>query len=82
MTGDFKPEPELQLPTVMYGVGLMNINEGQARKLQSNENGVYRKILGARENTVVEVLRGEIGASDTETRLIEARLMMAISIYN
>ena len=82
MTGDFKPEPELQLPTVMYGVGLMNINEGQASKLQSNENGVYRKILGARENTVVEVLRGEIGASDTETRLIEARLMMAISIYN
>ena len=69
------------LPSVMYGVGLMNMNEGQANKMQSTENGVYRKILGARESTVVEVLRGEIGASATETRYIEARIMMAKSIY-
>ena len=69
------------LPTVLYGVGLMNINETHVSKLQSIENGVYRKMLGARESTVVEVLRGEIGASATETRYVEARLMMAKSIY-
>ena len=69
------------LPTTLYGAGLMNVNEAQIGKLQSTENGVYRKILGARENTVVEVLRGEIGASATETRLVEARLMMAKSIH-
>ena len=50
--------------------------------MQSTENGVYRKILGARESTVVEVLRGEIGASAMETRCVEARLMMAKSIYD
>ena len=70
------------LPSVMYGVGLMNMNEPQANKMQSTENGVYRKILGARENTVVEVLRGEIGASSTEKRYVEARLMMARSIHD
>ena len=57
------------------------LNEAQTGKFQSTENGVYRKILGARENTVVEVLRGEIGASAAETRYVEARLMMAKSIF-
>ena len=69
------------LPTVLYGLGLINMNEAQTGRLQTTENGVYRKILGARENTVVEVLRGEIGASAAETRYVEARLMMAKSIF-
>ena len=69
------------LPTVLYGAGLMNVSEAQTNRVQSTENGVYRKILGAGENTVVEVLRGEIGASASEARMIEARLMMAKSIY-
>ena len=69
------------LPSVLYGVGLINMDEAQTSKIQSSENGVYRKILGARESTVVEVLRGEIGATAMETRYVEARLMMAKSIY-
>ena len=69
------------LPLFMYGVELMNINEAQTSKFLSTDNGVYRKILGARESTVVEVLRGEIGALASETRMIEARFMMAKSIY-
>ena len=69
------------LPTVLHGAGLMNPGGALINKLQRMENGVYRKILGARRNTVVEVLRGEVGASATETRFIESRLMLTKSMW-
>ena len=69
------------LPSVLHGIGLMNPNGDLINKLQSMEHGVYRKILRARENTVKEVLRGEVGVSDTETRFIQSRLLLAKSIW-
>ena len=70
------------LPTVLHGVGLMNIDGKKIEKLQSIEYGVYREILGALQDTVVEVLRGEIGVSLIETKIIQSRLLLVRSIWN
>ena len=58
----------------------MGITEGQKKRLQKVENGVYRKILGARDHAPLVTLRGEIGASKMESRLMQDRIMLTKSI--
>ena len=58
----------------------MNFGIGQVEKLQTVENRVYRVILGAIYNTPKVVMRGEIGSSLMETRIIETRLTLVRSI--
>ena len=43
-------------------------------KLQKIENNVYRYLLGVGPTTPVETLRGEIGASSVESRIMETML--------
>ena len=64
----------------LLGVGVMNFNKGQIDRLQKIENRVYRRILGAGNNTSISVMRGEIGASLMRTRIIESRLTLVRSI--
>ena len=58
----------------------MNFNMEQIKKLQTIENRVYRGILGAIYNTPKSVMKGEIGSSLMETRIIESRLTLVRSI--
>ena len=69
------------LSSVLYGAGLMNTTAKELNRLQVVENGVYRKILGARRFTALEALRGDIGSSLMETRFIKARLMQIKGIH-
>ena len=43
-------------------------------KLQGVENGVYRYLLGVNDTTPVTTLRGEVGASEIESRIMETML--------
>ena len=70
------------LPSVLYGAGLMNTTVSEVNSLQVVENGVFRKILGARKSTANAALRGEIGASLMSTRFVKSRLMLVKSIQD
>ena len=54
----------------------MNFNIGQINRLQKIEYRVYRGILGAIYNSPKTIMRGKIGASLMETRIIESRLTL------
>ena len=70
------------IPTIMYGAGLYNMNKMEIAKLQTKEYDCYRTILGAKKSDAVAAIRGEIGSSLIETRLIESRLLFVRSILN
>ena len=70
------------MPSILFGTNVISFTEGEIKKLQVIENGVYRKILGANRSTAVATLRGEIGASSMKTRLISSKLMYVNSIIN
>ena len=53
----------------------MNFTKKQTNDLQVIENRVYRIILGATSATPIAALRGEVGASEMESRLIKDRLL-------
>ena len=62
------------------GNQVTNLNLTQVEKLQTIENGVYRKILGGAPGTVLETLRGDIGASLMESRIMENKILFAKNI--
>ena len=70
------------LPSVLHGIGLMEMNKREIGKLQAIENRAYGTILGARKGTPTATIRGETGASLVRTRFIKARIMLAHSIWN
>ena len=57
------------------GNQVANLNLTQVNELQTIENGVYRKILGAAHGTVLETMRGDIGASLMESRIMENKIL-------
>merc|ERR1711874_387796 len=59
------------LPSILMGNQVANFNKTQINELQTTENGVYRKILGGVPGTVLETVRGDIGASLMESRIME-----------
>merc|ERR1712240_985564 len=70
------------VPSVLNGIGLMNMSGEDTNRLQSIENRVYGTILGARKGTPIAAIRGEVGASLVSTRSMRARIMLAHSIWN
>ena len=72
----------LVIPTILYGAGLYNMTKKEIAKLQTKENDCYRTILGAKRGTAISALRGEIGSSLMETRLIESRILLIQNILN
>ena len=70
------------VPSVLNGIGLMNMSGEETNRLQSIENRVYGTILGARKGTPIAAIRGEVGASLVSTRNMRARIMLAHSIWN
>ena len=53
---------------------------GQVNELQIIENGVYRKMLGAAHGTVLETIRGDIGASLMESKIMENKILFVKNI--
>ena len=70
------------IPSVLHGIGLMNLSGEDTNKLQAIENRLYGTILGARKGTPIAAIRGEVGASLVSTRNMRARINLANSIWN
>ncbi len=62
------------LPSILYGINVIEVTETEIVKLQRIENGVFRRILGAPSYAPVATLRGEIGASSMRVRVREGQL--------
>ena len=63
----------------MFGKQVVTLNKNIKEKLQVIENNVYRGIIGVGPTTPVETLRGEVGASEVESRVAETILMFVRS---
>lgn len=68
------------MPMLLHGSSVIDFKKEELRKLQSIENGVLRMIVGARKYTAEEGVRGEVGASLFETRVMKSRLIYIQSI--
>jgi hypothetical protein len=68
------------LPSLLYGVGVMDITKKEVNKLQVIENRVYRAMLGAPRHIPVCMLRAEIGSSMMRTRIIKTKINYGIHI--
>jgi len=62
------------LPSFMSATGVMSWKQKEIDELQVIENGALRKILCGRSYTPICALRGEVGSSLMETRIIKNRL--------
>merc|ERR1712215_327714 len=67
-------------PSILMENQVANLNLTQVNELQTIENGVYRKILGAAHGTVLETMRGDIGASLMESRIMENKILFVKNI--
>ena len=63
------------LPGILKGAELMNFTKNQVGEIQKMENRVYRVIFGAAGTTPISAMRGEIGASLMESRMIKNRIL-------
>ena len=68
------------LPSILIGAGLLNFTKKEIYNLQVQEYRVFRTILGAPSYAVNATLRGEIGSSAMESRVIKDRLLLAKSL--
>ena len=64
----------MALPTILYGMNIINLTDTEIQKLQTLENRVYRKIHGAPKYAPNCTLRGEIGSSRMKERIINGRV--------
>jgi len=62
------------LPSFLHAMNVVSWTGEEMKNLQKIENGAMRKIMSARSYTPICVLRGEIGMSLMETRIIRSRL--------
>lgn len=63
------------LSSILHGVNVIHFSKTDIEKLQRIENKVYRMILGAPAFTPVCVLRGEVGSSTMEARIMKGKLL-------
>ena len=65
------------IPALMYGKQVIILSKKVIEKLQAIENGVYRYLIGVAGYSPGATLRGEVGASRVESRVMEMVLMFA-----
>ena len=65
------------VPALLFGKQVVTLTKKIIDKLQKIENNVYRYLLGVGPTTPVETLRGEVGASSVESRVMETMLTFA-----
>lgn len=61
------------MPSILYGTNVINLTKEEIEQLQVTENSVYRNILDAPCYAPNVTLRGEIGASTMNKRIINSR---------
>ena len=66
------------MPAIMCGKQIVILSKKIIKKLQAIENGVYRYLIGVAGYGPVAALRGEVGASRVESRIMETVLMFAL----
>ena len=59
------------LPSILYGSSILGFSKSEIKELQTIENKVYRYMLGAPRYAQIVTLRGEVGASSMEARIME-----------
>lgn len=64
------------LPSILHGANVIDFSKTDIQKLQRIENKVYRQILGAPTYAQVSALRGEVGASSMEARIMEGKIKL------
>lgn len=62
------------LPSVLHGTAVVNWNNLELEKLQREEDGVWRKILGAPGYAPLVAMRGDIGTSTMIARDMKTKL--------
>ena len=66
------------MPAIMYGKQVVILPKRIIKKLQTIENGVFIYLTGVAGYRQVAAIRGEVGASRMETRIMETVLMFAL----
>ena len=61
------------LPTLLYGINIMDVTKEEIETLHKIENNVYRMILRAPNYTQAAALRGEIGATSMKARILKGQ---------
>ena len=59
----------LAVPTIMYGLEIIDITGKEKNGLEVVQNKAARKALGANKHVAIEALRGEMGWSTFEERI-------------
>ena len=62
------------LPALLYGTAVLDWTDSELEELQKIENQVWRSILNAPVYTPCAVLRGEMGASCMQSRVMKTKL--------
>ena len=62
------------LPSVLFASSVVNWDKTAIGKLQTNENNVWRNILGCPGYTPIAAMRGDIGASTMKIRIMKNKL--------
>ena len=65
----------IMVTALMFGKAVVMTLNTTINRVQAIENSVYRYLLGVGGYVTIAALRGEIGASRMETRMIETILM-------
>jgi len=65
-------------PSILFGRAVITTSKTKIEKLQRIENKVWRYFLGIGGYSTIEALRGEIGASMVETRIMETMLLYMV----
>ena len=62
------------LPSVLFGMEVVDFREEDIEKLQKQENAAMRRILRAPKYAAVAGIRGELGMGTMKSRIVRARL--------
>ena len=63
--------------SLLFGKAVVVPAKSTIKKIQSLENRVYKNLIGVGGYVTIAALRGEIGASRMESRIMEIMLMYA-----
>ena len=71
---------QIMVTALLFGKAVVMAAKNYYKKVKAVENKVYRYLLGVAGYVAIAALRGEIGASRMETRVVEPKLIYAKEI--
>ena len=70
----------MAVPSIMYGLETMSWKKNELEKLEVFQNKVGRIALGANKYVAVEAIRGDVGWSTFEERIMKAVLRYKVRL--